>query len=79
MLSLAAFASIDWGHGEVTLERFDGFSSVRTDAEVAPGHTTGAAMARLTELVRGLGPKYDVRHETRAGYRSRGRAISAVG
>ncbi len=66
MVSLAAFASLEWGRGEVTLERFDGFSSVRINAEVAPGHTTGAAMQRLTELVRGLGPEYDMRWTGRA-------------
>lgn len=66
MVSLAAFASLEWGRGEVTLERFDGFSSVRINAEVAPGYTTGAAMERLTELVRELGPEYDVRWTGRA-------------
>ncbi len=66
MVSLAAFASLEWGRGEVTLERFDGFSSVRINAEVAPGYTTGAAMTRLAELVRELGPEYDVRWTGRA-------------
>lgn len=66
MVSLAAFASLDWGRREVTLERFDGFSSVRINAEVAPGYTSGAAMQRMTELVRELGPEYDVRWTGRA-------------
>ncbi|SPC10364.1 multidrug efflux RND transporter permease subunit [Cupriavidus taiwanensis] len=66
MVSLAAFASLEWGQGEVTLERFDGFSSVRINAEVAPGYTTGAAMTRLAELVRELGPEFDVRWTGRA-------------
>nr|WP_240988117.1 efflux RND transporter permease subunit [Cupriavidus taiwanensis] len=66
MVSLAAFASLEWGQGEVTLERFDGFSSVRINAEVAPGYTTGAAMTRLAGLVRELGPEFDVRWTGRA-------------
>ncbi len=66
MVSLGAFANLEWGNGEVTLERFNGFSSARINADVAPGHSTGTAMARLTELVRGLGPAFDVRWTGRA-------------
>jgi multidrug efflux pump len=66
MVSLGAFASLEWGRGETTLERFDGFSAVRINAEVAPGSATGTAMARLTALVRELGPEFDVRWTGRA-------------
>lgn len=66
MVSLGAFAHLEWGKGEVTLERFNGFSSVRINADVAPGYSTGTAMARLTEMVRDLGPAFDVRWTGRA-------------
>ncbi|MCP3019972.1 multidrug efflux RND transporter permease subunit [Cupriavidus basilensis] len=66
MVSLGAFAELAWGKGEATLERFNGLTSVRINAEVAPGHSTGTAMERLTAKVRELGGAYDVRWTGRA-------------
>ncbi|MGO4331506.1 efflux RND transporter permease subunit [Cupriavidus sp. 2TAF22] len=66
MVSLGAFAELVWGAGEATLERFGGLASVRINAEVAPGHSTGTAMARLAARVRELGAAYDVRWTGRA-------------
>ncbi|KJK15141.1 aminoglycoside transporter [Burkholderiaceae bacterium 16] len=66
MVSLGAFAELVWGKGEATLERFSGLPSVRINADVAPGHSTGTAMERLTAMVRELGGTYDVRWTGRA-------------
>ncbi|MBV8271700.1 MAG: efflux RND transporter permease subunit, partial [Cupriavidus sp.] len=66
MVSLASFASLEWGNGEATLERYNGLTSVRINADVAPGNSTGTAMARLESLVRELGPDYEVRWSGRA-------------
>ena len=66
MVSLGAFASLEWGNGESTLERYNGLTSVRVNADTAPGVSTGTAMARLEALVRELGPDYEVRWNGRA-------------
>ncbi|WP_367651474.1 efflux RND transporter permease subunit [Cupriavidus basilensis] len=66
MVSLGAFAELAWGKSEATLERFNGLTSVRINAEVAPGHSTGTAMERLTARVREPGSAYDVRWTGRA-------------
>ncbi|MDF3836440.1 multidrug efflux RND transporter permease subunit [Cupriavidus basilensis] len=66
MVSLGAFAELVWGRGEATLERFNGLSSVRINADVAPGHSTGTAMARLSAMVGELGTAYDTRWTGRA-------------
>ena len=66
MVSLGAFAELVWGKGEATLERFSGLPSVRINADVVPGHSTGTAMERLTAMVRELGGTYDVRWTGRA-------------
>lgn len=66
MVSLGAFATLEWGNGESTLERYNGLTSVRINADTAPGVSTGTAMARLEALVRELGPDYEVRWNGRA-------------
>ncbi|WP_455285643.1 efflux RND transporter permease subunit [Cupriavidus necator] len=66
MVSLAAFANLEWGHGEATLERLDGNRSVRINADVAPGYSTGTAMAQVTALMRELGSEFDIRWAGRA-------------
>ncbi|ABF08007.1 multidrug efflux RND transporter permease subunit [Cupriavidus metallidurans] len=66
MVSLGAFATLEWGNGEATLERYNGLISVRINADVAPGTSTGTAMTRLESLVRELGPDYEVRWSGRA-------------
>jgi multidrug efflux pump len=66
MVSLGAFATLEWGNGEATLERYNGLISVRINADVAPGVSTGTAMTRLESLVRELGPDYEVRWSGRA-------------
>lgn len=66
MVSLGAFATLEWGPGESPLERYNGLTSARVNADTAPGVSTGAAMARLEALVRELGPDYEVRWNGRA-------------
>ena len=66
MVSLGAFATLEWGNGESTLERYNGLTSVRINADTVPGVSTGTAMARLEALVRELGPDYEVRWNGRA-------------
>lgn len=74
MVSLATFARLEWGPGETMLERFNGLPSTRLSAEVAAGHSTGTAMARLTQWVQGLdetagtadGKAFDIRWTGRA-------------
>ena len=66
MVSLASFASMEWGNGETTLERFNGLPSVRISADSGSGYSSGTAMARLSALVRDLGAPFGVRWTGRA-------------
>lgn len=56
MAPFSAFASSAWGVGPSKLERYNGQSSVELLGAPAPGHSTGDAMNRVTEMVKKLPP-----------------------
>ncbi|WP_420137435.1 efflux RND transporter permease subunit [Sphingomonas sp.] len=56
MAPFSAFASTNWGVGPAKLERYNGQSAVEILGAPAPGHSTGDAMRRVTELVKKLPP-----------------------
>ena len=50
MAPFSSFATISWSQAPVTLSRFQGIPSYEFQGSAAPGHSSGEAMARMTEL-----------------------------
>jgi hydrophobe/amphiphile efflux-1 (HAE1) family protein len=56
MVSFSAFASTRWINGPRQLVRYNGSPAYEIQADIAPGVSSGAAMAAMTELLRGMPP-----------------------
>ena len=56
MVSFAAFASSHWVSGPRQLVRYNGSPAYEIQADIAPGVSSGAAMAAMEELIRELPP-----------------------
>ncbi len=54
MAPFSAFADTSWKQAPVTVGRFNGLSAYEIQGATAPGHSTGDAMDRMTELARDI-------------------------
>jgi len=54
MAPFSAFADTSWKQAPVTVGRFNGLSAYEIQGATAPGHSTGEAMDRMTELARDI-------------------------
>ncbi|TVV75628.1 efflux RND transporter permease subunit [Sphingomonas solaris] len=50
MAPFSAFSKVSWGQAPTTLNRFNGQSAFEIQGQPAPGHSSGEAMDRMTEL-----------------------------
>ncbi len=60
MVPFSAFSTATWTVGSPKLERFNGVPSIAILGEPAAGHSTGEAMAVVTELAKQLPPGFGI-------------------
>jgi multidrug efflux pump len=60
MVPVSAFATSRWTYGPLQLVRFNGASAIEINGDAAPGVSSGAAMAEIERIVRGLPPGFSV-------------------